>query len=185
MQDVRSVTLNADGRVFGARARVIRLYGISTAAAGTVRLFDAVVLDGVLLGANPVQTVAAGSPDLNITMAGHGLAVNDTVMISGATGPIDGIPAAEINATHTVTAIISAGVFRVRVTTNATTGGVAGGGSVVVCGRALTSVAGSLKIEAVAPNGVFSRAFGDGVLFVRGVFVRRTTVDWVQIVLQA
>lgn len=83
-----------------------------------------------LLGTDPITTAASGSTLLYITDTTGGFQVNDFVTISGATGPIDGIPASEINTEHQIVDT-SGNDLHINVTTTATTGGVSGGGSAV------------------------------------------------------
>lgn len=62
----------------------------------------------------------------------HGLATGDYVKFSGVVGPIQGIPASEINALHQVT-VIDADSFSFEVTTQATgTSGAGEGGTAIV-----------------------------------------------------
>lgn len=80
-------------------------------------------------GSNPFTSIAA-STTVRVTLTDHGFKQNDIISFAGAT-TFDGIPAAELNTVHTVTAVISDNVFEIQVVTTPTAGGVAGGGSSV------------------------------------------------------
>lgn len=84
------------------------------------------------LGSDPIATTSAGSAVLTVTDTSHGATDGAYVTISGATGPIDGIPASEINAEHEITAIVDANNYQITVTTTASAGSTSGGGSAVV-----------------------------------------------------
>jgi len=81
------------------------------------------------MSSDPIETDASGSAVLNVTDATHGAVEGDYVTLSGITGPIDGIPASEINAEHQITSIVDANTYQITVTTTASSGSVAGGGS--------------------------------------------------------
>lgn len=85
----------------------------------------------VTLGTNPFETVAAGSTQVQVTDVANGSVVGDFVTFSGATGPIDDIPADEFNTEHQIVTLIDADNYIIEVTTPATAGGVTGGGSSV------------------------------------------------------
>jgi flagellar hook-basal body protein len=74
-----------------------------------------------LAGAALTSGAPAGSTFIDVTIPNHGLITNDTLTLAGFLG-FDGIPAGEINSTHTITRIDA---NTVRFTT--TTGSVAGG----------------------------------------------------------
>ncbi len=67
---------------------------------------------------------------VRVTDVAHGLISGQLTTFAGTTGPIDGIPASELNATHNVT-VVTADTYDVTVSTTATAGGVNGGGSSV------------------------------------------------------
>jgi hypothetical protein len=81
---------------------------------------------------DPFETVAIGSPELIVEDTAHGAVAGSYVTFSGATGPISGIPASEINAEHEITSIIDGNHYTISVTTNAAAAGVAGGGAAVI-----------------------------------------------------
>ena len=83
------------------------------------------------LGTDPLETVAADSNRVEVSHASHGKLVGDQVIISGVDAAIDGIPASELNATHTITAIVDASAYEIQTTTTATAGSVTGGGASV------------------------------------------------------
>lgn len=86
----------------------------------------------VTLGTDPFETDAAGSTTVIVTDVANGSVVNDFVTFSGATGPVDGIPASEFDIEHQITSIIDDDHYTITVTTPATAGGVSGGGTLVV-----------------------------------------------------
>jgi len=86
----------------------------------------------VTLGADPMITVLAGSGLITITDTAHGAAAGDYVTISGATGPIDGIAAADINKEHQIYYVGSVDGYQILTAGTATAGSVSGGGSSVV-----------------------------------------------------
>lgn len=85
----------------------------------------------VTLGTDPFETDAPGSTTIIVTDVANGSVLGDFVTFSGATGPIDGIPADEFNAEHQITSIIDADHYAIEVTTPATAGGISGGGAAV------------------------------------------------------
>ncbi len=86
----------------------------------------------VTLGTDPFETDAPGSTTIIVTDVANGSVENDFVTFSGATGPIDGIDAAEFNTEHQIVSIIDADHYTIEVTTPASAGGVSGGGAAVV-----------------------------------------------------
>lgn len=80
---------------------------------------------------NCIQTTN-GSSTVRVNFVGHGTNVDDYIVISGVVGPVNGIPASEINGQHVVTAIPSANYFEIEVTTAATGSGTGGGTAITV-----------------------------------------------------
>lgn len=103
----------------------------------------------VALGNDPFETDAAASTTITVTDVGHGATAGGYVTFSGATGPIDDIPADEFNAEHVIVTVPTADTYTIAVTTPATAGGVSGGGAAV-------SAAYQLNI------GLNTATFGDG-----------------------
>ena len=96
---------------------------VATAGAGAVG--DAQV-NNQALTTLAAGDLSSGSPAtstfVDVTVANHGLITGSTVTLAGF--PLfDGIPAAEINTTHTITRI-DANTFRITTTTGSTAGGV-------------------------------------------------------------
>jgi len=89
------------------------------------------VEDSGTLGTDPFTTEASGSPIVLVADAAHGRAIGDSVRFTGAPSTIDGIPASEFNAEHLVTTVNTASQYEITLTTNATSGSTAGGGSSV------------------------------------------------------
>jgi hypothetical protein len=111
-----SITVNADNfakvgeavsfnlettSVGGIESRILSLDQNITART-TDTLTVAVTQKNIVL-ANPLKTTS-GSTSLVIDFAEHNIAVSDSITISGATA-VGGVPASDINKTHTVTAI--------------------------------------------------------------------------------
>lgn len=95
------------------------------------QLFDITPLrETAALGANPITTLIS-SKILTISDVGHGAGYHDYVTISGATGPINGIPTAEINAEHWISKVIDSNTYEITVTSTASATGFGGGGAVV------------------------------------------------------
>ncbi len=92
------------------------------------------------LAANPISTTN-GSTTVTITQAAHGLATGASVTLAGVAGAINGIPAAELNATHTIT-VTGANTYTITTTTAATS--TATGGGALVTAFANTSGAGTI-----------------------------------------
>lgn len=83
----------------------------------------------VTLGTDPIATTIS-TTTLTITHTAHGQFVGKYVILSGATGPIGGIPASEINAEHEIATIVDDNTYTVEVTTTATSSASGGGTSV-------------------------------------------------------
>ena len=82
------------------------------------------------LGSNPITTGSAGSGVVSIADSGHGAVINDFVTLSGAT-TTDGVTAAQLNTTHQVVTVTSAGVYTIDTGGAASSGSTAGGGASV------------------------------------------------------
>ena len=87
--------------VGGIESRILALDHIITARS-TDTLTVSVTQKNIVL-ANPLKTTS-GSTSLVIDFAEHNIAVSDSITISGATA-VGGVPASDINKSHTVTAI--------------------------------------------------------------------------------
>lgn len=81
-------------------------------------------------GTPSTSGVTAAAAKIRIAYTSHNQAVGDRIRLSGATGPVGGIPASEINAEHEIVALDGANAFVVNVSTTATSY-VDGGGSSV------------------------------------------------------
>jgi len=79
------------------------------------------------LGANPLATVAA-SATITVSSTSHGLVTGMTAVLAGA-ADTNGIPAAEINASHVVTRV-DKDAFQITVTTQASSTGSGGGAAI-------------------------------------------------------
>ena len=79
---------------------------------------------------NCIDTVS-GSNIITVNITGHGGITGDTVIISGVTGTVGGIPNAEINTNHIIT-VTSVNSFTIEVTTLASSTVTGGGGTAIV-----------------------------------------------------
>lgn len=82
------------------------------------------------MASNPFKP-ATGSNLVTVTDAANGSVLNDFVTFSGATGPVDSIPASDLNQEHQIVGIVDANHYVIRVATTAT-GNTTGGGSAVI-----------------------------------------------------
>lgn len=89
------------------------------------------------LGANPLATVN-GSTTVTVTHIAHGLNSSNQIVLAGVPGAVNGIPAVELNTTHTIT-YVDDDSYTITTTTSATSTGT-GGGSAVTHQRAFGSV---------------------------------------------
>lgn len=96
---------------------------------------------------NPIATTN-GLTTITITDANHGANVGDYVTISGITGPINSVPASEINKEHVILTVPSTSTYTVAVTTTATGTGSGGGAAGVA----------EYQINVGADSGVISGA---------------------------
>lgn len=109
---VITVTTAATSTVTGGGGTVVAQYYINT----------------YLLGANPFATTNLSSV-VTVTHTAHGAITGDFVTFSGATGPVGGIPASELNTEHQLT-YVDANTYTITVT-SAATSSTSGGGSAV------------------------------------------------------
>lgn len=86
---------------------------------------DGVTIDG-LSPNSPFVATTSGSTTVTFHHTAHGLAAGDTVTIIGCTD-VGGIPASDLNKTHTVASVPNANSFTVIVATTATSTAVGGG----------------------------------------------------------
>jgi len=95
----------------------------TTGTQSTANIFNA-TLPRETLSNNPIKTVAS-SANVDVFFPNHGLQVNDTVSLTGATA-VGGFTADSLNADHTITAVDLSG-FRFAMNSNADSNEVAGG----------------------------------------------------------
>jgi hypothetical protein len=98
-----------------------------TLSSGTVATDWRVEQVGTRLGANPLATTN-GSTLITVTSTAHGLATGQVVLFSGA-ALTNGIPAAEINTSKTIT-VVNANSYTINSTTAATSTASGGGSSI-------------------------------------------------------
>lgn len=91
---------------------------------------DGVTIDGLSPNSPFVATIS-GSTTVTFHHTAHGLAVGDTVSITGSTS-VGGIPSTTLNKAHTVASVPNANSFTVTVATAATSTAVGGGAYVYV-----------------------------------------------------
>ncbi len=94
------------------------------AGLGTNVLTKSIEITTFLLGNNPFATVNT-STTVTVTHTGHGLSTSDKITYIGCLD-VNGIPAAELNTTHTITKI-DADSYTITTTTPATSTAVGGG----------------------------------------------------------
>ena len=103
-----------------------------TSAVGTVQFVND-VLPYSTLEADPFQTTS-GSGIVRVWHSNHGIASGAKVIITGATGTLNGIPSAQLNATHTISNI-DLDSYTITVGTSATATGYAGGTAIRATGQ--------------------------------------------------
>ena len=91
---------------------------------------DGVTIDGFSPN-SPFVATTSGSTTVTFHHTAHGLAVGDTVSITGSTS-VGGIPSTSLNKAHTVASVPNANSFTVTVATAATSTAVGGGAYVYV-----------------------------------------------------
>ena len=82
------------------------------------------------LGTDPLAT-ESGTTTITVTHPAHGAVSGAYVTVSGASGAVNGVPAAELNAEHVLT-VVNADSYTFTVTTAASGAGAGGGAAVVV-----------------------------------------------------
>ncbi len=100
------------------------------------------------LGANPLQSVSAGSGVIIVTHATHGASVGDYVIVSGATA-FDGLTVGDLNQEMIITQVDNVNTYRVDTGGVATAGATSGGG-------------GAVNIDYLLPSGSESSVYGAG-----------------------
>ena len=75
---------------------------------------------------NPIATTN-GLTTITVTDTNHGANPGDYVTISGITGPINGVPASDINKEHVIVTVPTSGTFTITVATSASGTGSGGG----------------------------------------------------------
>lgn len=100
---------------------------------------------------DPFETTN-GSSEVVVHMSAHNVQVGQTVVISDVSGPVEGIPRAELNDAHVVTVVDDVNTFRFEVTTpaNATVGSPPGTGGA------------NIKFEIILPPGLGTGSRGNG-----------------------
>ena len=123
---------------------IVSVGGISSTVMASINQISARTTDTLTVDltetknilANPLKTTS-GSTSLIIDFAQHNIAVSDTITISGATA-IGGVPASDINKSHTVSSITE-NTVTVVVSTSASSTARGGGSSVLLDGFTITT----------------------------------------------
>lgn len=105
-----------------------KIYGAINA--GGTTLFDITPLRAIKSVGSSGFSVTNGSKVVTVTVNANGAVDGDYVSISGATGPVGGIPASELNTNHKISNAQS-NTFQITVTTAATSTTTGGGSSAV------------------------------------------------------
>jgi hypothetical protein len=106
----------------------------------------------------------SGSNLVNVNIASSNAVVNSYVTFSGAVGPVNGIPASELNTEHLIIAVTDASNFTIQVTTNATSTG-SGGGSAISAAFQITIGTGTGALGYGWGAGTWSRGtWGSGAI---------------------
>lgn len=124
----RWVLIGTSDRVYALKNSV--LTNITPVKTSTTAIANSINTNYGTLGNNPFTTVN-GSTTVTVTHTAHKLQVNDSITLSGAAGAVNGVPQAQLNATHIVRSIPTANSYTIRVTTAATSSGTGGGASIV------------------------------------------------------
>ncbi len=150
--------------------------GFTNSAAALISLDGKIILDDLVktvgvfrgsaagtaltIGNNPITSGAIGTPTFTVAATGHGLVVNQVVVLQGAAA-VDGIPATQINRGHIVTSVTDANNFVCTVETNCTAGATNGGGAGVTGAkdRSFLNIAGAAtaKCKVAFPTEIYDK----------------------------
>jgi len=127
----KTVTITGTDVTDTTVTEILTLAGSASTVLGS-QLFKTVT--SATISAAPAANVELGvqaSTELTITHTAHGRAVGDTVTLSGS-ADVDGVAAAKINTSHTITTIVDANFYRIIALDTVSSGGVTGGGTSIV-----------------------------------------------------
>ena len=127
----KTVTITGTDVTDTAVTETLTLAGSATTVLGS-QLFKTVT--SATISAAPAANVELGvqaSTELTIAHTAHGRALGDTVTLSGS-ADVDGVAAAKINTSHTLTTIVDANSYKIIALDTVSSGSTAGGGSSVV-----------------------------------------------------
>ena len=127
----KTVTITGTDVTDTAVTETLTLAGSASTVLGS-QLFKTVT--SATISAAPAANVELGvqaSTELTIAHTAHGRAVGDTVTLSGSSD-VDGVAAAKINTSHTLTTIVDANSYKIIALDTVSSGSTAGGGSSVV-----------------------------------------------------
>jgi len=93
-----------------------------------------------------------GSTTVNVNIAGHGAVAGDYVTFSGVVGPVNGIPASELNAEFSIVSVVDTDNFTITVSTAATSTGNGGG----------TAITAAFQINIGQSEGFYGYGWGAG-----------------------
>jgi hypothetical protein len=102
---------------------------------------------------NDCFATTSGLTTVTVNINGHGAAVDDWVTFSGVVGPVNGIPAPELNAEFQVVTVTGVNSFTITVTTPATSTGSGGG----------TNITAAFQINAGVSVVFYGYGWGAGV----------------------
>ena len=106
----------------------------------------------------------SGSNLVNVNIASSNAVAGSYVTFSGAVGPVNGIPASELNTEHLIISVTDASNFTIEVTTNATSTG-SGGGSAISAAFQITIGTGTGALGYGWGAGTWSRGtWGSGAI---------------------
>lgn len=114
------------------------LVNITPLVTATTAIANSLDSDFNSLATDPLD-VTSGSKVITVNQTAHGYAINDSVIIAGATDT-GGIPAAQINATHAVASVPGANSYTLGAVATAASSTTSGGGASVTSATALMTV---------------------------------------------
>lgn len=141
-----------------------------------IRTSTAATSSGLPTEAGSVITIKA----LKITYTAHGLSAGDRIKLSGATGPVGGVPASEINKEHVISVIETANTFIVPCTTAATSLA-SGGGSAVDIFKEID--AGNISVTSATGPGIGVPGLGlPGSIQTDTSLVTQPRIWWIDVI---
>lgn len=115
-----------------------------------VAIFKNAAVEAELLPENPISTTL-GSTTLTVRHPAHGLLNGSSTVISGVTESLNGIPMAQLNATHSVSNV-TFDTYEITVASSATSTGSVGGATVMAVPNRKMDTMNVIAQELVLPN---------------------------------